>query len=163
MRAPKRTRELHLTRTRTALRVVAEALFFGTPSGTPGGGSGPAPVARLDWVASEVVDIVRHAGSRGRLLFQICLGLVSVLAPLSIGRLRTLGGLDVPTRIRALEKLERTPRGAALVLALKALLCTVWYEHPDAAREVGAYEPCDGSTRPLLPIGRAPAHEVHAP
>lgn len=170
MRAATRTRELHLSRTRAALRPVAEALFFGIPGGVPGGipggtsggAFGPAPAARLDWVTSEVVDIVRHAGARARLLFQICLWLVSFLAPLCIGKLRTLGGLDVATRIRALERLERTPRGAALVLALKALLCTVWYEHPDAAREVGAYEPCDDRAPALLPIGRAPAHEVHA-
>lgn len=154
MRAAPRTIERPLGRTRAALRPVAEALFFGS--------LGPAPAERVDWVTSEVVDIVRHAGSRARLLFQICLWLVSLLAPLSIGKLRRLGGLDVATRIRALERLERTPRGAALVLALKALLCTVWYEHPDAAREVGAYEPCDGSNG-LLSIGRrAAAHEVHA-
>lgn len=110
---------------------------------------------------------MRHAGARARLLFQICLWLVNLLAPLSIGKLRTLGGLDVVTRIRALERLERTPRGAALVLALKALLCTVWYEHPDAAREVGVYDPSDEPAGPLLLIGRAPAPapsiEVHTP
>jgi hypothetical protein len=141
---------LRLARTQAGVRTVAEALFHG--------GSRPAPAARLDWVAQEVTDIVRHAGPRARLLFQLCLLAVHVLAPLSIGRLRRLARLDVQARIRALDRLERTGSGAALVLALKALLCTVFYEHPDSAREVGAYEPCDDPRTPRrgLPVLKGP-------
>lgn len=145
---------LHLERTQAGVRSIAEALFHGD--------SGPAPAARLDWAAAEVTDIVRHAGPRARLLFQLCLLAVHVLAPLSIGRLGPLGRLDAAARIRALSRLERTASGAALLLALKALLCTVWYEHPDSAREVGAYEPCDDPRTPrrglpLLPQAPLPS------
>lgn len=137
---------LRLARTQAGVRTVAEALFHGS--------LGPAPAPRLDWVAAEVTDVVRHAGPRARLLFQLCLFAVHVLAPLSIGRLARLGRLDVPTRIRALARLERTGSSAGLVLALKALLCTVWYEHPDSAREIGAYESCDDPRTPRrgLPV-----------
>lgn len=143
---------LRLARTQAGVRTLAEALFHGS--------SRPAPAERLDWVAAEVTDVVRHAGPRARLLFQLCLLAVHVLAPLSIGRLARLARMDVPTRIRALTRLERTGFGAGLVLALKALLCTVFYEHPDSAREVGAYEPCDDPRTqrrglPVLPLSAA--------
>ena len=61
--------------------------------------------------------------------------LVSRLAPLFIGRVVTLGALSLPDRIRALTRLEE--RFGEPLLAVKAMLCLVYYEHPDAAREVG--------------------------
>ena len=61
--------------------------------------------------------------------------LVSLLAPFFIGRLATLGSLSVPERIRALTRLEE--RFGEPLLAVKAMLCLLYYEHPDAAREVG--------------------------
>lgn len=147
-----RATPIHLARTQAGVRAVAEALFHGR--------SRPAPPARLDWVAAEVVDILGYAGTRARLLFRLCLLMVQVLAPLSIGRLTSLGRLEVEARVRALGRLERTSLGAALVLAIKALLCTIWYEHPDAAREIGAYEPCD---TPRLPHRLPLLAEGHAP
>lgn len=146
---------LALPRTRRSIRAVAEALFSGA--------AGPPPAARLDWTVAEVLDLLRHAGTRSRLLFQLCLLLVSWLAPLWIFRLPPLRRLSVADRIRALSRLEDSPACASLVLACKAVLCMVYYEEEAAARAIAAYEPCHPGRRrlPLLtPQVAAAAPEV---
>lgn len=136
--------QLALPRTRRSIRAVAEALFSGE--------NGPPPAARLDWAVAEVLDLLRHAGGRSRLLFQLCLLLVSWLAPLWIFRLPPLRRLSAADRIRALSRLEDSPACASLVLACKAVLCMVYYEEEGAARAIAAYEPCHPGQRrlPLL-------------
>jgi hypothetical protein len=59
-----------------------------------------------------------------------------VLAPLMIRRFGSLAAMSLPDRIRALERFEGSALSPAL-LAVKALLSVHYYEHPDAAREVG--------------------------
>jgi hypothetical protein len=142
--------QLALARTQRSLRAVAEALFSGT--------AGPPPAARLDWLVAEVSDLLRHAGARSRYLFQLCLFLVSWLAPLWLLRLPPLGRLTVAERIRALTRLEDSPACASLVLACKAILCMVYYEDEAAARSIAAYEPCQARRLPLLaePGGASP-------
>ena len=136
--------QLALPRTRRSIRAVAEALFSGA--------AGPPPAERLDWAVAEVLDLLRHAGARSRLLFQLCLLLVSWLAPLWIFRLPPLRRLSTADRIRALGRLEDSPACASLVLACKAVLCMVYYEEEAAARAIAAYEPCHPDRRrlPLL-------------
>lgn len=112
---------------RTA-RAVAESVFS-----TPGR---EVPADRLDWVASEFEDIAAHAGARGRWLMRIVAFALSFLAPLFVGRLGHVANLPLPLRTLALARMEAGV-AAPLVLALKVVLCTVYYEHPDAAREVG--------------------------
>jgi hypothetical protein len=121
--APSRFPTLH----RTA-RAVAESLFS-TPDRR-------APDARLDWAASELEDIAFHAGSRGLSTMRLVAFVLSLVAPLFVMRLGSLSALPLPLRTIALERMEAS-FAAPLVLALKAVLCTVWYEHPDAAAEVG--------------------------
>jgi HAMP domain-containing protein len=113
---------------RRTARAVAESLFS-----APGS---EAPADRLDWVAAEVEDIAVHAGPRGLLVMRVVAALLSVLAPLWVRRFGTVAALALPARTVALQRMEDS-FAAPLVLALKAILCTVWYEHPDVAREVG--------------------------
>lgn len=133
---------LVLARTQRSTRAVAEALFHGL--------DGPPPPPRIDWVVAEVADLLRHAGTRARSLFQLCLFAVSWLAPLWIFRLPPLRRLSVEDRIRALTRLEDSQAGSSLVLACKAVLCMVYYEDEGAARAICAYEPCHPRRLPLL-------------
>lgn len=111
---------------RTA-RAVAESLF-----------SAPdriAPPARLDWVAAELEDIAFHAGPRGLLIMRLAAFALAVIAPLFVRRVGHVAALPLPARTVALERMEHSFL-APLVMALKAVLCTVWYEHPEVAAEV---------------------------
>ena len=91
-------------------------------------------------------DFLARASTQARLMLSFMIWLVTLAAPLFVGRLGTLAALAQPERIRALERLERH-FGEPLV-AVKAILCLLYYEHPDSAREVGFDGQC------LLP--RAP-------
>lgn len=116
-----------------AARVVAEALFARE--------DGPPPAERLDWMERELADFFGHVTLRARLLFRACLATIYFLAPLTMGRLRTMRGLSVAERVAALHSLERTPLSLAL-LGCKAILCIVYFEHPDAAAEIGWDQEC---------------------
>lgn len=111
-----------------AARALAEAIFSTA--------DGPPPGERLDWLVRELDDFLGHAGARARILLWLSVLAVSWLAPLLTFRLLPLRFLALPTRIAALERLERS-RAAMPLLATKAVLSVLYYEHPDAAREVG--------------------------
>jgi len=114
---------------RAAARAFAEALLAD--------GETPPPPDRLDWALDELDDFLGHAGVRARRTFEASMVAVSTLAPLSIGRPLPLGALAIGDRQRAIERFERTPLGIS-VLGAKAMLCICYYEHPDAAAEIGA-------------------------
>ncbi|MCC6623115.1 MAG: hypothetical protein IT385_17790 [Deltaproteobacteria bacterium] len=107
---------------------LAEALFATE--------AGPPPRDHLAWLAHELDDYVAHLGGRSRLIVRGSFLAIAGLAPLASGRLRPLSRLTVHERQRLLERLERSPL-ALSVLAVRASLCILWYEHPDHAREVG--------------------------
>jgi hypothetical protein len=115
-------------RMRRATRALAEALFS-TETGCP-------PADRLDWLEDEVDDFLAHAGPQARLVYRACLLGISSVAPVLVWRPPPLRRLPVKRRVRALERMERSPLGIA-VFGAKALLCINYYEHPDAAREIG--------------------------
>ena len=137
---------LALSPTQRRAYALAEALFSGP--------AGPPPAPRLDWLVAEVTDLLHYAGRRSRWLFQLCLFLVSWLAPLWLRRLPPLGRLSPRDRVQALTRMEDSPTFSPLVLACKTVLCMVYYEDEAAAREIGAHEPCDPERRrrPLLPM-----------
>lgn len=123
-------------------RVVAEALFSTA--------NGPPPASRLDWLCIEAEDFLARAGARSRFVVGLALFVVGLLAPLMLWRLAPLGRLTVRDRARALQRLE--DRFGAPVLAVKAMLSILYYEHPDAAREVGFDGACLKSAAvPQLP------------
>lgn len=109
-------------------RVFAEALFARE--------SGPPPTARLDWLMAELDDFLDHGGPRVELLLRGGLALATWAAPVFLGKLPPLSRLSALDRCVALDRLEHTPAGLPL-LAVKATLCILYYEHPDTLRETG--------------------------
>ena len=116
-------------RMRRATIALSEALFHTD--------AGPPPAERTAWLADELDDFLSRAGPRARLVYRLCLLAVSVLAPLRIGRLPPFRRLDAATRTRALARMERSAALGLAVLGAKTLLAILYYEHPDAAREIG--------------------------
>jgi hypothetical protein len=111
-----------------SLGALAEALFA-TSEGAP-------PPERLAWLRADADDFLSRAGAKSRVLLRLSLFAVSVLAPLTIGRIPPLRRLSLADRGRAITKLEQGPFALPL-LAVKAILCILYYEHPDASREIG--------------------------
>lgn len=109
-------------------RVIAEGVFASEEGGPAGD--------RLDWLVLEIEDQLARGGPQIRLTLALGTLAVVLLAPLHVGRLRTLGSLTVAERVHALDAMESGPLASA-VLAVKALLCVLWYEHPDSQAEVG--------------------------
>jgi hypothetical protein len=123
---------------RRNVRAFAEALFS-RDGGAP-------PSERMDWFETDVDDFVGHAPTRTRLLFAACLFTATWIAPLLFGRpFARLASLSIHHRIDALEAMERTPVVSLALFALKAVTSFVYYEHPDAAREIGWDQRCLGN------------------
>lgn len=112
----------------SSARIVAEAIFSTD--------AGPPPAERLDWLSTQFDDLLRRVSPIARLAFRAVLLVLSVLPPLYVGRPAPLRALDVPTRVRALARFERGFAAGALLM-VRAMLCIIYYDHPDAAREVG--------------------------
>lgn len=119
--------------TRRHVRAFAEALF--SREVDEAGRPIPPPNERMDWFVTDIDDFVAHLNLRARLLFLLCIYAVSVLSPLLAGRLGMLASLPLAARIHALEALEQTPAALAL-FAARAIVSIVYYEHPDAAKEI---------------------------
>ena len=109
-------------------RAVAEALFSRDDQ--------PPPAERLDWLMDEYADLMARTTGRGRLMFWAAATAIGWAAPLMIRRVTPLAQLALPERVRALRALEASPL-AGVLIALRALLCIVYYEHPDVARAAG--------------------------
>jgi hypothetical protein len=120
--------------------VIAEALFSRE--------SGPPPAERLGWLCAEVKDVLAHAGARSRRTFVLALVFVTLFAPIFSGRLAFLWNVPVGERGKILERFERGGIAqVAAILALKAILCILYYEHPDVADEIGFENRCKGVER----------------
>lgn len=116
-----------------ATRAVVEAVFARR------GDTGelePPPSDRVAWVCGEIDDFLARSSGRSYALVLLSLFAVSVVAPLFVRRLGTLASLATRDRVHALERFEASSFAPAL-LAVKALVCVHYYEHPEAAREVG--------------------------
>lgn len=133
------TRDGLSARSRANARALAEGLWSRDGESAP-------PLDRLAYFETDLSDFVGHLNTRARLLFLVCLGAITWIAPLAIGRLGRLGSLSIGERIRAICALERTPASLALV-AVKAITSIVWFEHPDTAREIGWDQRCLGARR----------------
>ena len=121
---------------RAPTRAFAEALFQTE--------AGPPDAARIDWLLDELDDFLARSGSRAQLVFQGAITALQTLAPLSVGKPVLLTMLKPEARATAIEKFEETQLGLA-VLGAKAMLCLIWYEHPEVSADVGI----DGAGRPL--------------
>jgi hypothetical protein len=121
---------------RAHARALAEALWSRDGKSAP-------PHDRLAYFEEDLSDFVGHLNTRARLLFLACLGTVTWIAPLLSGRLGSLRSLSIEDRIRAIHALEKSPASLALI-AVKAIVSIVWFEHPDTAREIGWDQRCLG-------------------
>ena len=106
------------------LRTVAEAVFATEPAHRrPNAWSG----WRWSWRISSHTPARRRGSRYGSPLLALAL-----LAPLMVLRFTSLRRMAIEERVRAIGRLEHSSLGAP-VLAIKALLCVLYYEHPDAA------------------------------
>ena len=108
-----------------SLRAFAEALFSTE--------AGPPAAERMDWLMKEMEEYLQLAGPGARLIFGLALFTVTWLSPLFIRRLPTLRHLELAERVEALTRMEES-FASAPVLAVKAFLCVVYYEHPEMGR-----------------------------
>ncbi len=122
---------------RAHARALAEALW------SRDGKSAPSR-ERLAYFEDDLSDFVGHLNPRARLLFLACLGTITWIAPLLAGRLGRFGSLSIEERIRVIHALEKSPASLALI-AVKAIVSIVWFEHPDTAREIGWDQRCLGA------------------
>ncbi len=106
---------------------------------------GPPSDARLNWLCREVERMNRSMKGQPNLVFRASLLAVSVVAPLLVLRLPPFRRLRFETRVRALERFERSIFGMML-FALKAILCIVWFEHPEEAKAIGFDGQCMNSS-----------------
>ena len=118
---------------RPATRAFAEALFMSDV--------GLAPRERIDWLLEELDDYLARSGTRAQLVFQGAITALQTLAPLSDGKPLPLTALSPEARAEAIEKFEETPLGLA-VLGAKAMMCLIWYEHPEVREDVGIDAVC---------------------
>ena len=119
------------------LWAVAEAMFSTE--------QGPPPAARLAWLCADMRDFLERSGPRARWIFWGALFFTSWISPLLIGRFPPLARLSVADRAAALERFEDgMVLQAASILALKATMCILYFEHPDAAEEIGFDGLCKG-------------------
>ncbi|MEQ9318130.1 MAG: hypothetical protein RIF41_03185 [Polyangiaceae bacterium] len=118
---------------RRHVRALAEAMFATH--------EGPPPPTRIEWVCADFEDFVEQAGPRSELIFDGALFVATWLAPPTIGKPPPLARLSLEERARALDTIERTPAGLP-ILALKAILCTIYYELLDAQEDIGVELDC---------------------
>lgn len=116
-----------------AMRALVEAIFARRGEGED---LMPPPAKRVDWVVGEMDDFLARVTGRSHAVVLLSLFVVSVVAPLFVRRLGTLASLPLEGRVEALHRLEESGLSPTL-LAVKALASVHYYEHPDAAREVG--------------------------
>ena len=115
------------------LAAIAEALFA-TEAGAPDS-------ERVAWVCADFADFVSRAKGRGRLVLLLSVWFLTWLAPLAIFRLGPLASLPLERRAEALERVEKSALGF-IALAPKAMLCLMWFEHPDTQRETKTEPTC---------------------
>ena len=107
---------------------LAEALFATT--------EGPPTAERLAAMADDLDDFVRRAGDRARRSLVLCLLAVAWMVPLFLRRLGGFTALPLAERTEGIARMEASPLGVPFFGA-KAILCVIWYEHPEAARHAG--------------------------
>jgi len=122
-------------RTIRTMQAIAEAIFASE--------AGPPPEARIRWLCAEMDDHLAHAGPTARTFLRAATLAVAAAAPVFARQPLPLERMSLKTRIKALDRMEHSIAVAPL-LAVKAVLCILYYEHPDAAREAGFDGGCMG-------------------
>lgn len=123
---------------RVTSRAVAEALF--SPDGET------IDRARLDWLEEDFADFFSRAHGNARMILRASLLALMWLAPLFVFTPLPLTSLSIKRRALALERLEASLLAPA-ALAVKAMLCILWFEHPTTREETGTEPSCMGGGR----------------
>jgi hypothetical protein len=113
------------------LRCTTEALFSDAER--------TVPTDRLDWVDIEINDYLAATSGVTRTVVWFVLSILQFAPPLTGVRLARFTNCSVADRQRCLHRLERSPFFFSTLVAVltKALLCTIYFEHPDALAETG--------------------------
>jgi hypothetical protein len=114
-------------------RVVAEALF--SPDGSL------PDDERLAYIERDFGDFYARAQGNAGLILRLSLFALMYLAPLFVFRPGSLRSLSIPQRARALERFEASPLAPA-ALAVKAMLCILWFEHATTQAETRTEPTC---------------------
>jgi len=117
-------------RHRPLVRALAEAMFSHD--------DGP-PSPRLDGIASELDDYVSRASATLRFGLLVMLELVRFAPLFLLWRFATFESLALGDRVRILERMEQSRIVPLMVAfaAYKAILCLLFFEHPEEQRDVG--------------------------
>lgn len=125
--------ELHRPKQIAAAMAVAEAVFSGE--------GGSLPPERLEWLGRELDDFLERIGPEARTSYLAALRGLSVVGPLLMRSATPLRSMPLAKRAEALSRVEGSAFSGAL-LAVKAMLCIIYYEHPDAADSIGFDRKC---------------------
>ena len=112
------------------VRALAEAMFAHDRE---------PEASRLDGFVDEVDSYVSHASRTLRFGLLVMLQVIRFAPLLLLWRFATFESLACPDRVHVLERMERSrfvPLTLVLV-AFKAILCLVYFEHPDELADVG--------------------------
>lgn len=110
------------------LMSVAEALFS-TSAGAP-------PAERIAWLRGELKDFMGRGTFTGRTLFTVAALVISLVAPLRVGSLPPFRRMPLGKRVQALALFEAS-KLSPLLIAVRAILCLLYYEHPDSVHALG--------------------------
>jgi len=120
---------------------IAEAMFCTD--------EGPPDAPRLAWLCDDLRDFLHHAGPRARWTVVLALICTFWLSPLLLGHAPPLDRLPPRERAKALDGFEHgSLLTSAAMLAIKALLCILYFEHPDTAARVGFDPRCKTGATP---------------
>lgn len=117
-------------RHRPVVRALAEAMF--TDAAT-------SAKSRLDAFVDDVDSYMSHASKTLRFVLLVTLEVLRFAPLILLWRCTTFESLPYSDRVRVLERMETSRIGAlTLVLAAyKAILCFIYFEHPDELAAVG--------------------------
>ena len=112
------------------VRALAQAMFAHDPE---------PEASRLDAFVLDVDAYVSHASKMLRLGLLAMLEVIHIAPLFLLWRFATFESLACPDRVHILERMERS-RFVPLTLVLvayKAILCLIYFEHPDELADVG--------------------------
>jgi hypothetical protein len=96
---------------------------------------------RLEYIEHDFADFYARSQGTAPLVLRLSLFVLMYVAPLFIFRPTSLRSLSIENRARALDKLEASPLGPA-ALAVKAMLCILWFEHEKTQLETHTQTSC---------------------
>lgn len=118
-------------RSRKIMKLAAMALFDD--------GSSPPSPEQLSWFIREFDDTLAASGGPSALILRLVPWILEISPWLTLSDLRLFTQLAHDQRLQCLQRLEDSPVAPlSLVFFLaKTLMCTIYFEHPDALVKTG--------------------------